>query len=109
MKLPRFELRDDNAPAIAQICTRLDGLPLAIELAAARSKLLTPQALLERLEGTRGSSPLRTLASGTRDAPPRHRTLEDAIAWSYNLLDEDEKSCLHGWRCLPGRPLTGSH
>jgi predicted ATPase/DNA-binding CsgD family transcriptional regulator len=91
MTLPHFELTDDNAPAIAQICTRLDGLPLAIELAAARSKLLTPQALLERLEGTGGGSPLRTLASGTRDAPERHRTLEDAIAWSYNLLDEDEK------------------
>lgn len=91
MTLSHFELRDDNAPAIAQICTHLDGLPLAIELAAARSKLLTPQALLERLEGTGTGSPLRTLASGTRDAPPRHRTLEDAIAWSYNLLEEDEK------------------
>lgn len=91
MTLPRFELRDDNASAIAKICTRLDGLPLAIELAAARSKLLTPQALLDRLEGTREDSPLRTLATGTRDAPARHRTLEDAIAWSYNLLDENEK------------------
>jgi predicted ATPase/DNA-binding CsgD family transcriptional regulator len=92
MILPRFELRDDNAPAIAQICARLDGLPLAIELAAARSKLLTPQALLERLEGTGEGSPLRTLATGARDAPRRHRSLEDAIAWSYNLLDEDEKT-----------------
>ena len=92
MTLPRFEIREDNASAIAQICTRLDGLPLAIELAAARCKLLTPQALLERLEGTREASPLRTLARGTRDAPPRHRTLEDAMAWSYNLLDEAEKT-----------------
>jgi predicted ATPase len=88
MTLLRFELQDDKAPAIAQICTRLDGLPLAIVLAAARSKLLTPQALLERLERAGGVSHLRTLASGTRDAPPRHRMLEDAIAWSYNLLDE---------------------
>ena len=56
MTLPRFELRDDNAPAIAQICTRLDWLPLAIELAAACSKLLTPQALLEQ---AKGSSPAR--------------------------------------------------
>ena len=91
MTQPRFELKDDNAQTIAQICNRLDGLPLAIELAAARSKLLTPQALLDRLEGVSEASPLRMLASGTRDAPPRHRTLEDAIAWSYNLLDEGEK------------------
>ena len=92
MTLPHFEIGDDNAPAIGRICTRLDGLPLAIELAAARCKLLTPQALLERLEGTREASPLRTLASGSRDAPPRHRTLENTMAWSYNLLDEDEKT-----------------
>lgn len=91
MTLPRFQVSDDNAPAIAQICTRLDGLPLAIELAAARCKLLTPQALLERLERTSGDSPLRALAGGSRDAPPRHRTLRDTMAWSYNLLAEDEK------------------
>jgi predicted ATPase/DNA-binding CsgD family transcriptional regulator len=92
MTLPRFEVRDDNAPAIAQICTRLDGLPLAIELAAGRCKLLTPQALLERLEATRDGSSLHALARGSRDAPPRQRTLRDTMAWSYNLLDEGEKT-----------------
>jgi predicted ATPase len=92
MTQPRFEVSHDNAPAVAHICTRLDGLPLAIELAAARCKLLAPQALLERLEGTGVGSPLHALAGGPRDAPPRHRTLRDALAWSYNLLDEDEKT-----------------
>jgi predicted ATPase len=89
---PQFEVRENNAPAIAQICTRLDGLPLAIELAAARSKTLTPQALLERLGATSNASPLRTLTSGSRDAPPRQRTLRDSIEWSYNLLDDNEKT-----------------
>ncbi len=87
MILPRFEIDHDNAPAVAQICTRLDGLPLAIELAAARSKLLSPQAMLPRLD-----SPLIALAGGTRDAPRRQQTLRGAIEWSYNLLDEDEKT-----------------
>jgi non-specific serine/threonine protein kinase len=84
---PRFVLSKDNMPAVAQICARLDGLPLAIELAAARCKLLTPQALLERLD-----SRLNVLAGGLRDAPARQRTLRDTIEWSYNLLDEDEKT-----------------
>jgi predicted ATPase/DNA-binding CsgD family transcriptional regulator len=88
---PQFEVKENNAPAIAQICTRLDGLPLAIELAAARSKMLSPQALLERLGATSEASPLRTLTSGSRDAPPRQRTLRDSIEWSYNLLDDNEK------------------
>jgi non-specific serine/threonine protein kinase len=92
MTLPSFEVSEDTAPAIAHICIRLDGLPLAIELAAARCKLLPPRALLARLEGTRDASLLRALASGSRDAPPRHRTLRDTMAWSYNLLDEGEKT-----------------
>jgi predicted ATPase len=92
MALPRFRLSDDNAPAIAQICTRLDGLPLAIELAAARCKLLSPQTLLEWLEGARDGSPLHALASGSRDAPPRHRSLRDTMAWSYKLLETGEKT-----------------
>ncbi|HEU5369441.1 MAG TPA: LuxR C-terminal-related transcriptional regulator [Ktedonobacterales bacterium] len=91
MALPRFEVNDVTAPVIGQICTRLDGLPLAIELAAARCKLFTPQALLEQLGGARDGSPLRALAGGSRDGPPRQRTLRDSIAWSYHLLDADEQ------------------
>jgi predicted ATPase len=88
------KISEVTAPVIGQICTRLDGLPLAIELAAARCKLFTPQALLGRLEGTRKNSPLRLVTGGSRDAPPRQRTLRDSIEWSYNLLDEDEKLLL---------------
>jgi predicted ATPase/DNA-binding CsgD family transcriptional regulator len=106
MKRQHFDISPDNALAIVQICTRLDGLPLAIELAAARCKLLTPQALAERLEGTSDTSPLRALGSGSRDAPPRHRTLWDTIEWSYNLLVEDEKSLFERLAVFRGgRPL----
>jgi non-specific serine/threonine protein kinase len=87
MMQPHFEVSDHNAVAIAQICARLDGLPLAIELAAARVKLLPPQALLSWLD-----SRLNALAGGSRDAPARQRTLRDTIEWSYNLLDEGEKT-----------------
>jgi predicted ATPase/DNA-binding CsgD family transcriptional regulator len=92
LKVPRFQVTGNNAQAIAQICTRLDGLPLAIELAAARTKLLTPQALLERLGGISAASPLSALAAGSRDAPARHQTLRDTMAWSYDLLAEGEKA-----------------
>jgi class 3 adenylate cyclase len=78
-----FAVTDENAPAIAEICTRLDGLPLAIELAAARVRLLTPQAMLDRL-GQR----LTLLTSGPRDLPSRQPTLRGAIDWSYELLSE---------------------
>ena len=81
-----FELTDDNMQAVAEVCVRLDGLPLAIELAAARCKMLSPQAMLARL-GNR----LNTLTSGSRDAPARQQTLRSTIEWSYNLLDEGEK------------------
>jgi predicted ATPase/DNA-binding SARP family transcriptional activator len=81
-----FALSADNAAAVAEICVRLDGLPLAIELAAARSKLFTPQAMLQRL-----SARLRFLVGQTRDLPQRQRTLRGVIDWSYNLLSAAEQ------------------
>jgi predicted ATPase/class 3 adenylate cyclase len=84
---PDFVVTNDNAPAVAEICARLDGLPLAIELAAARVKILTPPAMLTRLEHR-----LQFLARGSRDVPTRQQTLRDAIAWSYDLLDGDERT-----------------
>jgi predicted ATPase/DNA-binding CsgD family transcriptional regulator len=78
---PTFELREDNARATADLCVQLDGLPLAIELAAARVKVLTPQAILARLRERPD-----LLHGGARDAPARHRTLREAIGWSYDLL-----------------------
>ncbi|MCA1701967.1 MAG: hypothetical protein LC808_01320, partial [Actinobacteria bacterium] len=82
-----FSLTPDNAADVAAICRRLDGLPLAIELAAARVNLLSPSSLLSRLD--RG---LKVLSSGRRDASQRQRTLRAAIAWSYDLLSPDEQS-----------------
>src|SRR6266566_945823 len=81
-----FQVTNATAPAVAEMCVRLDGLPLAIELAAARIKLFPPQALLARL-GQR----LAVLTSGARDAPARQQTLRDTIEWSYNVLDAYEQ------------------
>ena len=83
---PEFTVTETNAPAIAELCARLDGLPLAIELAAARTRLLSPEAMLPRL-----SHRLALLTGGRRDAPARQQTLRDTIAWSYDLLDETER------------------
>jgi predicted ATPase/class 3 adenylate cyclase len=83
---PGFALTQDNAQAVAEICLRLDGLPLAIELAAARTRLLSPAAMVKRL-----SERLKLLAGGARDRPERQQTLHNTIAWSYDLLDPDER------------------
>jgi len=84
---PTFELTDANAGQVAEICRRLDGLPLAIELAAARMRFLSPDDLLARLEHR-----LDTLSGGALDAPDRHRALREAIAWSYDLLTPQEQA-----------------
>ncbi len=84
---PNFHLTDENANSVAEICARLDGLPLAIELAAARVKLFSPKALLKQLMDANGQSSLHLLGRGPRDAPERHRTLRAAMDWSYDLLD----------------------
>lgn len=88
---PNFQLTDANTFAVAELCTRLDGLPLAIELAAARLKLFSPQSLLTQL--SRGdSSSLRWLTGGARDLPARQQTLRTTIQWSYDLLDAPEQA-----------------
>jgi predicted ATPase/DNA-binding CsgD family transcriptional regulator len=87
--VPGFTIDEQNVRAIAGIVQRLDGLPLAIELAAARVKLLRPEAILARLEDSLG-----LLVSGVRDAPERHRTLRTTIAWSHDLLSEEARRLL---------------
>src|ERR671912_131893 len=83
---PDFKVINESAPAVAEICVRLDGLPLAIELAAARITMLPPRAMLQRL-----SSRLKLLTGGARDLPERQRTLRATIEWSHALLDEGEQ------------------
>lgn len=84
---PAFCLTSENVTEVAEVCRRLDGLPLAIELAAAHAKVLSPSTLLSRLERR-----LPLLFSGTRDAPARQQTMRDTIAWSHELLTSDEQA-----------------
>src|SRR5439155_5937364 len=86
-----FSLSESNAATVHAICARLEGLPLALELAAARITTLTPQALLGRLDER-----LNVLTGGTRDADERQRTLRNTIEWSYELLDEPEQRLFEG-------------
>lgn len=84
---PGFSVTAENAAAIAEVCVRVDGLPLAIKLAAVRVKLLSPADIAARLSATRA-----LLETSERDIPARHRTLRSAISWSYHLLDDDEQA-----------------
>ncbi|CAN5427434.1 BTAD domain-containing putative transcriptional regulator [soil metagenome] len=83
---PDFAITPENAATIARICGRLDGLPLSLELAASRARRMRPEALLAALD-----DPLEMLTSGARDLPDRHRSLREAIAWSYDLLTPEEQ------------------
>jgi predicted ATPase/class 3 adenylate cyclase len=94
---PTFELTADNEQAVRTICSRLDGLPLALQLAAARLRLLSPEALLERLDHA-----LQVLTSGPRDAPERQQTLRAAIDWSHSLLGESEQRLFRHMGVLAG-------
>ena len=81
-----FALTEQSASAVVRLCSRLDGIPLAIELAAARARVLSAEQISEKLE-----DPLALLTTGSRTAPPRHQTLRAALEWSYDLLDEQER------------------
>lgn len=87
--LPTFSLTEENGPWVADVCRRLDGMPLAIELAAARVKMLKVEQIAQRLDDV-----FQLLTEGSRTALPRHRTLQAAIDWSYNLLSDSEQSLL---------------
>lgn len=93
----RFELTQENAYDVARICLELDGLPLAIELAAAQSKVLAPRAILARL-----TNRLKLLTRGSKDLPSRHQTLYAAIDWSYSLLSDEERKLLRRQSAFAG-------
>jgi predicted ATPase len=95
--VPSFALDDDNAAAVGEICVLLDGLPLAIELAAARVKLFSPHALLVRLDDR-----FKVLTGGASDRPDRHRALRSTIDWSYDLLSEDERAFFRDFAVFRG-------
>jgi predicted ATPase len=94
---PDFEVTQENAEAVAAICAAVDGLPLALELAAARMKLLSPEGLLERLRDR-----LDTLIARARDVPERQRTLRATIDWSYDLVSAEERSLFAQLSVFPG-------
>ncbi|MEA2294808.1 MAG: hypothetical protein QOE86_2447, partial [Solirubrobacteraceae bacterium] len=94
---PTFAARDAELEAVVELCRRLDGLPLAIELAAARVRMLRPVAMLGRLR-----SSLALLSRGPHDLPERHRSLEATIAWSHELLDDPERRLLERLAVMPG-------
>ena len=94
---PNFSVTTENAPAIREICSRLDGLPLAIELAAARTKLLSPSAILDRLQ-----SRLQLLTGGPLDLPERQQTLRKTIDWSHELLNEGEQTLFRRFAVFVG-------
>jgi len=105
-----FTLTEENAPSVVDICARLDGLPLAIELAAARVKIFSPSMLLMRLH-----SPLLFLTKSIRDLPTRQQTLRDTIVWSYALLHEDEQALFRqlavfvgGWTLEAAETICGA-
>jgi predicted ATPase len=94
---PNFAITSETAPAIQEICLRLDGLPLAIELAAARTKVLSPNAILDRLQ-----SRLQLLTAGSLDLPERQQTLRNTIDWSYDLLNETERKLFRRFSVFVG-------
>ena len=101
--LPGFMITDRNGPALAQICRQLDGIPLALELAAARIKVLAPEEIASRLEER-----LPLLTSGSRSAPRRQQTIRAAIDWSYDLLTEQERAVFERLAVFAGGWTTGA-
>lgn len=100
---PKFQLKEENASLVAEICRRLDGLPLAIELAAVRTRALSTKQIADGLRDR-----FRLLRGGPRTVPQRQQTLEQALAWSYNLLSEEEKAAFRQLSVLAGFDLEAA-